>query len=85
MCCEVGFGCFASLHALIQSYVRGGPNLITFFQVDEGTEDPNTAINGSSFKWCFACRPFVCLISFFTSHQQSFGYKGTGLPGLNQY
>ena len=28
---------------------------------------------------------FVCLILFFTSHQQSFSYKGTGLPGLNQY
>ena len=28
---------------------------------------------------------FVCLICFFTSHQQSFSYKGTGLPGLNQY
>ena len=28
---------------------------------------------------------FVCLIRFFTSHQQSFSYKGTGLPGLNQY
>ena len=27
---------------------------------------------------------FVCLILFFTSHQQSFSYKGTGLPGLNQ-
>ena len=26
-----------------------------------------------------------CLICFFTSHQQSFNYKGTGLPGLNQY
>ena len=26
-----------------------------------------------------------CLIWFFTSHQQSFIYKGTGLPGLNQY
>ena len=26
-----------------------------------------------------------CLICFFTSHQQSFSYKGTGLPGLNQY
>ena len=26
-----------------------------------------------------------CLIWFFTSHQQSFSYKGTGLPGLNQY
>ena len=22
---------------------------------------------------------------FFTSHQQSFSYVGTGLPGLNQY
>ena len=28
---------------------------------------------------------FVCLIWFFTPHQQSFSYKGTGLPGLNQY
>ena len=29
-----------------ESFVRGGPNLITFFLVDEGMEDPNTAING---------------------------------------
>ena len=27
---------------------------------------------------------FVCLIWFFTFHQQSFSYKGTGLPGLSQ-
>ena len=27
----------------------------------------------------------ICLSWFFTSHQQSFSYKGTGLPGLNQY
>ena len=27
----------------------------------------------------------VGLILFFTSHQQSFSYKGTGLHGLNQY
>ena len=26
-----------------------------------------------------------CLIWFFTSHQQSFSYVGTGLPRLNQY
>ena len=32
----------------------------------------------------FAVCLFVCLISFFTSHKQSFSYKGTGLPGLNQ-
>ena len=32
----------------------------------------------------FVCL-FVCLICFFTSHQQPFSYKGTGLPGLNQY
>ena len=25
------------------------------------------------------------LVSFFTSRQQSFSYKATGLPGLNQY
>ena len=28
---------------------------------------------------------FVCLIRFFMSHQQSFSYIGTGLPGLNQF
>ena len=28
---------------------------------------------------------FVCLIWFFTSHQQFFSYKVTGLPELNQY
>ena len=28
---------------------------------------------------------YVCLIWFFTSHQQSFSWTGTGLPGLNQY
>ena len=28
---------------------------------------------------------FVCLISFFTSQQQSFSYVGKGLPGSNQY
>ena len=28
---------------------------------------------------------WYCLFWFFTSHQQSFRYKGMGLPGLNQY
>ena len=28
---------------------------------------------------------FFCLIWFLTFHQQSFSYKGTDLPGLNQY
>ena len=28
---------------------------------------------------------FVCLILFFTSHQQSFSLTGMGLPGLDQY
>ena len=32
-----------------------------------------------------ACLVVICLIWFFTSHQQSFSYKGTGIPGLNQY
>ena len=32
-----------------------------------------------------ATRDMFCLILFFTSHQQSFSYKGTGLPGLNKY
>ena len=27
----------------------------------------------------------ICLIWFFTSHQQSFSYIGTGILGLNQY
>ena len=33
-----------------ESFVRGGPNLITFFfkKVDEGIEDPNVTINGPS-------------------------------------
>ena len=39
------------------------------------------------FDWQLQARLGVlfCLIWFFTSHQQSFSYKGTGLPGLNQY
>ena len=31
------------------------------------------------------CTDLFCLIWFLTSHQQCFSYKGTGLPGLNQY
>ena len=31
------------------------------------------------------CTFVVCLIWFFTSHQQSFSYVGKGLPELNQY
>ena len=35
-----------------ESFIRGGPNLITFFLfvflVDEGIEDPNVTINGPS-------------------------------------
>ena len=27
----------------------------------------------------------ICMIWFFTSHQQSLSYAGTGIPGLNQY
>ena len=34
--------------AVPESFVRGGPNLITGFLVDGGTEDPNTAIHGPS-------------------------------------
>ena len=33
----------------------------------------------------FWVKAFVCLILFFTSHQQSCSYVGTGLPVLNQY
>ena len=33
--------------------------------------------------YCYTC--LFCLICFFTSHQQSFSYIGTGLPALNQY
>ena len=32
----------------LESFFKGGPNLITFFLVDKGIEDPNTAINGPS-------------------------------------
>ena len=38
-------------------------------------------IQCSTSGW-FVC---FCLILFFTSHHQSFSYRGTGLPGLNQY
>ena len=31
-----------------ESFVREGPNLITFFLVDEGIADPNVTINGPS-------------------------------------
>ena len=31
-----------------------------------------------------ACRCRFCLIWFFMSHQQSFSYEGTGLPGLKE-
>ena len=31
-----------------ESFVRGGPNSIFFFLVDEGIEDPNITLNGSS-------------------------------------
>ena len=41
-----------------ESFVRGGPTLTTIFLIDEGREDPNTTINGSTsahqqtqFKW----------------------------------
>ena len=34
---------------------------------------------------CWEWQRFICLIWLFTSHQQYFSYKGTGLPGLNQY
>ena len=32
----------------LESFVRGGPNLIPFFLVYDGIEDPNTDINGPS-------------------------------------
>ena len=35
------------------------------------------------FKYLFVCL-LVCLTWFFTSHQQSFSYVRTSLPGLNQ-
>ena len=35
---------------------------------------------------CILClKILLCLSLFFTSHQKSFSYVGTGLPGLNQY
>ena len=51
-----------------ESFVRGGPFLITIFLVDEEKEDQNTAINGpsctcsylegASFNWDFGKLPF---------------------------
>ena len=50
----------------IQSFVRGGPILTTFFLVDGGREDPNTTISGPSsarqqnaIKWLFARVPIM--------------------------
>ena len=46
-----------------------------------------TDIISVNSKWsCWHCDEFfVCLIWLFTSHQQSFSYKGTGLLRFNQY
>ena len=38
--------------------------------------------NGLPYSYQYEC---FCLIWLFTSHQQSFSYVGTGLPGLNQH
>ena len=39
--------------------------------------------------FCSACGAFIVVLCSFdlilSSHLQSFSYKGTGLPGLNQY
>ena len=48
---KVDFCAYAITCADLESYFRGGPNLITFFcfvLVDKGEEDTNTAINGPS-------------------------------------
>ena len=45
----------------------------------------NVKIDGLENISDFTPKLCFCLIRFFTSHQQSFSYKGTGLPGLNQY
>ena len=37
-----------SAYADLESFIRGGPNLLIFFIFDKGIEDPNTAINGPS-------------------------------------
>ena len=40
---------YSQEHARIQKVLpAGGPNLKTFILVDEGIEDPNITINGSS-------------------------------------
>ena len=36
-------------------------------------------------QFCIGCPICFCLILFFTSNQQSFGYIGMTLPGLSQY
>ena len=51
MCARQDFSIAQAPYADPESFVRGGPHLIMFFfcfvfLVDEGLEDPNTAING---------------------------------------
>ena len=47
--------------------------------------DPDQMASSNLDLHCFQKR-VICLFDLiFTSHQQSFSYIGTGLPGLNQY
>ena len=50
----------------LESFVRGGQNLITFFLVYEGMDDPNTTVNRqpsarhrNAIKWRFAGAPMM--------------------------
>ena len=46
------------------------------------SQNITTAVNSPPSPSSFI---LFCVIWFFTSHQQYFSYKGTGIPGLNQY
>ena len=54
-------------------------------------QNPEFRINHENFDPCYSSKKMnmspgaLLLIRFFTSNQQSFSNKGTGLPGLNQY
>ena len=55
-----------------------GKYSVTKFQVTNTNKSTGTVSMNTLFL-------FVCLIWFFTSHQQSFSYIGIRLLGLNQY
>ena len=45
---KIGASVLLDSCADLENFLRGGPNLITYFLVEEGIEDPNITINGPS-------------------------------------